>query len=43
VIETDGWYMTGAHTSVSYSMNECLPEVKGLVSLFVSQYMYDVR
>jgi len=31
------------HTSESNSMHECLLEVESLVSLFVSQYMYDVR
>ena len=34
------WQM---HTSKSNSMHECLPEVESLVSLFVSQCMYDVR
>jgi len=41
-IGTIGWYMTGAHLE-SNSMHECLSEVESLVSLFVSQYMNDVR
>jgi len=31
------------HTSESNSMHKCLPEVESLVSLLVSQCMYDVR
>jgi len=36
------WYMIGAHV---LSLTQCtgLPEVESLVSLFVSQCMYDVR